>query len=171
MRYLVYNGRVTPPGMRNTQAELIETQRAGHPSVVLMLTSSGGDIETALGLMGTIRFLPISVHIHAIGMCSSIAATIMLASERRSCDPTTQFLLHQVTYDSGPRAGQRNPITDLISAPFRDVLEWSEADMAARFTADNYRFGAEEARRIGMVQHIEQRRMASGDEVITIHIP
>lgn len=171
MRYLIYNGRVTPAGMRNAQAELIEAQRAGHASVVLMLTSSGGDIETALGLMGTIRFLPLAVHIHAVGMCSSIAATLMLAGERRSCDPTTQFLLHQVTFDSGPRAGERNPITDLIAAPFRDILGWSEADMAARFTATNFRFGANEARQIGMVHHVEERRMAAGDEAITIHIP
>lgn len=171
MRYLIYNGRVTPPGMRNTQAELIEAQRAGHGSVVLMLTSSGGDIETALGLMGTIRFLPLDVHIHAIGMCSSIAATIMLASERRSCDPTTQFLLHAVMFDSGPRAGQRNPITDLITAPFRDVLRWTDAEMEARFTATNFRFGASEAQRLGLVQQVEQRRMAAGDEVISIHIP
>lgn len=171
MRYLIYNGRVTPAGMRNTQAELIESQRAGHASVVLMLTSSGGDIETALGLMGTIRFLPLGVHIHAVGMCSSIAATIMMAGERRSCDPRTQFLLHQVTFDGGPRAGERNPITDLISAPFREVLGWSEADMVARFPPASFRFGANEAKQLGVVQHVEERRLALGDEVISIHVP
>ena len=171
MRYLLYHGPVTEAGVRNVETLLTVAVNEGETEVTLCLASHGGDVNAGTGLYNFIQMLPLKLYTHAIGICESIAVTVMLAGERRTAAPLSSFSLHAATYGDGPFKGQISPYTNLISQPFRDKLKWSDADLVTRFSTFDFRMGPEEAKELGLISEITSPKLGRDEQMIPVHIP
>lgn len=171
MRYLFYHGEVNEAGVRNLEALLAVALNESESEVTLCLASNGGNVNAGIGLYNFIEMLPLAVHTHAAGICDSIAATIMLAGTKRTAAPVSAFTIHAATYSEGPKKGEAAPNTDLISAPFRDKLNWSDGDIAARFTPKDFRLSADEAKALGLIDEITSPVLGRDDQMITVRLP
>jgi|JI10StandDraft_1071094.scaffolds.fasta_scaffold35940_3 ATP-dependent protease ClpP protease subunit len=171
MHAIYYNGPVNAGGMRNTQQLLADAVAKRLDDIVLVLSSNGGDVASGMGLYHFIRGLPVPVRLHAAGVCSSIAATILLASDTRTGADPTQFVLHAATYREGPNQGQRASNTAVVTAPYRDRLGWDEARIDACFTDAETALSVRQACDWGMVQAIAELRLAPGDTTAIVSIP
>ncbi|PZT97570.1 MAG: hypothetical protein DI624_09845 [Brevundimonas sp.] len=155
-RHLIFHGALTPIAARNTQILMVGAFREGATRVVLHICSGGGDVVAGVGLYNFIRSLPWRVDTHAFGPCDSIAATVFMAGAARTCLPISAFVLHGATYSDGPKVGQRAPNTDLIGAPFREILGWSDPQIDHYFGTEDRRLLPREALTLGIVTSVQQ---------------
>lgn len=93
------------PDMGN---DLIECLLQGFPhsegedQITLHISSPGGDVETALNIIGAIRLAKargIPVHGVAFGVCESSAFWVLMACSSQGAVVGTRFEIHAVTYD------------------------------------------------------------------------
>ena len=171
MRYLFYQGAITPEGVRNAQALAWAAVADGEPALTLCIVSGGGDVTSGIGLFNYLDMLPIPVYTHAAGPCGSIAVTIFLAGRKRTAAPLSMFTTHQSTFSEGPHAGQRAPNTDLIAEPFKTVANWSDDAVAQRFGAADFNFSPREAKKLGIVDNVVDVKLGSGDALVNVFIP
>ncbi|TFU03697.1 hypothetical protein EUV02_11160 [Polymorphobacter arshaanensis] len=171
MHAIFYNGPVNAGGMRNTQQLLADAVAKRLDDIVLVLSSNGGDVASGMGLYHFIRALPVPVRLHAAGVCSSIAATILLASDIRTGADPTQFVLHAATYREGPKLGERAENTVVITAPFRSRLGWDDARIAQCFTAEETALSVQQACAWGMVEQVADLRLMPSDTTAIVSIP
>jgi ATP-dependent protease ClpP protease subunit len=171
MHAVFYNGPVNAGGMRNCQQALADAVAKGHEAITLVLTSNGGDVASGLGLYHFIRALPVPVTTHAAGVCSSVAATILLASDRRTGADPTHFILHVATYREGPNKGKPALHTAAVIQPYRTRLGWSEARIAEMFTPEERALTIADALALGMVQEICDFRLAADTSSTIVTIP
>lgn len=170
MRHLVYLGAINERGCRNTMILLSEALRDGDEKVALHLASRGGDVMAGMGLYNFIKMLSLTIHTHALGVCESIAATVLLAGTERSCAPAGQITLHAPTYSEGPMMGQPANTRDLIAQPFRD-LGWSGEDIADRFAVNNdFVMTPERACELRVIHTISDLTINASDTVISIAV-
>jgi ATP-dependent protease ClpP protease subunit len=171
MHAIFYNGPVNPGGMRNAQQALANAVAKGHQQIVLVLTSNGGDVASGLGLYHFIRSLPVPVHTHAAGVCSSVAATILLAGDRRTGADPTHFILHVATYREGPNKGKPALHTAVVVQPYRDRLGWSDDQIAAMFTPEENALTVQQALECGMIDAISDLKLAVDTTTTIVAIP
>jgi ATP-dependent protease ClpP protease subunit len=171
MHAIFYNGPVNPGGMRNAQAALATALASGHQDIVLVLTSNGGDVASGMGLYHFIRSLPVPVRTHAAGVCSSVAATILLASDHRSAADPTHFVLHVATYREGPNKGKPALHTAVVTQPYRDRLGWNDDQIASMFTPEENALTVSQALECGMILEISDLRLAADTTTTIVAIP
>lgn len=171
MHVIFYNGPVNAGGMRNTQHALAEAMRKGAAEIALVLSSNGGDVASGMGLYHFIRALPVPVHTHAAGVCSSVAATILLAGEQRSAADPTHFILHAATYREGPNKGKPALNTAVVVQPYRERLGWDDARIAACFTPDETALTVQHALEWGMIQRIGDLKLTLDTGTTIVAIP
>jgi ATP-dependent protease ClpP protease subunit len=171
MHAIFYNGPVNPGGMRNAQQALANAVAKGHQQIVLVLTSNGGDVASGLGLYHFIRSLPVPVHTHAAGVCSSVAATILLAGDRRTGADPTHFILHVATYREGPNKGKPALHTAVVVQPYRDRLGWRDDQIAAMFTPEENALTVQQALECGMIDAISDLKLAVDTTTTIVAIP
>jgi len=170
--HLVYHGVVNSQGARNVETLCAQRLSAGVTELTIWICSGGGDVNAGVGLFNFLRALPIMINTHCFGICGSIAATIFLAGRRRTATPASIFSLHASTYSEGPRKGQIAENTALISKPFQELLDWKQDRIAHYFGSAEERFlTPEAAKEWGIVQIIEERSFASGDDIANVAIP
>jgi ATP-dependent protease ClpP protease subunit len=171
MHAIFYNGPVNAGGMRNCQQALAKAMAQGDQDIVLVLTSNGGDVASGLGLYHFIRSLPVAVHTHAAGVCSSVAATILLAGDRRTGADPTHFILHVATYREGPNKGKPALHTAVVVQPYRDRLGWNEDQIASMFTPEENALTVQQALGCGMIQEIADLKLAADTTTTIVAIP
>lgn len=171
MHAIIYNGPVNAGGMRNAQQALADAVARAHPEITLVLTSNGGDVASGMGLYHFIRSLPVPVRTHAAGVCSSVAATILLASDHRTAADPTHFILHAATYREGPNKGKAALNTVVVTQPYRDRLGWDDARIAACFTPEETPLTVQQALAWGMVQEICDLRLTLDSRTTIVSIP
>jgi ATP-dependent protease ClpP protease subunit len=171
MHAVFYNGPVNAGGMRNCQQALADAVAKGHQKLTLVLTSNGGDVASGMGLYHFIRSLPVPVTTHAAGVCSSVAATILLAADRRTGADPTHFILHVATYREGPNKGKPALHTAAVIQPYRTRLGWSEARIAEMFTPEERALTIEDALQLGMVQEICDLQLTPETSTTIVPIP
>jgi len=66
-------------------------------SLVLMLSSSGGDLPAAFTAYNFLVSIPLAVTTYNIGNIESSSNLIFLAGSRRVASPTSQFMLHGIS--------------------------------------------------------------------------
>jgi hypothetical protein len=93
----------------------------------LVIDSPGGDIQLAIAI---IECLPKSVHTVALSICQSAAVYIFAAGSKRTCLPSTQFLMHAgtqsiecdaATFEQFRRHGKKveQKLSSLLPEPIR----------------------------------------------------
>jgi ATP-dependent protease ClpP protease subunit len=162
---------MTPGGARNIEALALAARAEGETELTLCLASEGGDVNAGVGLFNFLKMLPMTVNTHAAGICASIAATVLLAGQKRTAQPLSSFIVHQATFVDGPLQGQRSPNTDLISHPFKEILNWTDLDISERFGPSDFIFGPEKALEYGMVMEILTPEIGDDDRLVTVAIP
>ncbi len=66
-------------------------------SMILMISSSGGDLPAAFTAYNFLLTLPLKVTTYNIGNIESSSNLIFLAGQRRVASPTSQFMLHGIS--------------------------------------------------------------------------
>lgn len=171
MLYLHYLGGVTEAGVRNVHTLIIEAHRAGEKDVTLCLASNGGSVNAGIAFYNFAKMAPLAVNTHAAGLCDSIAATMFLAGVKRTAAPLSRFVLHRATFSDGPNKGKRSPDTDLIAAPFKDVLGWSEADISSRFGVGDFHISPTDAVNFGLAAAILNPVVGPTDRQQNVVVP
>ncbi|WP_443111164.1 ATP-dependent Clp protease proteolytic subunit [Altererythrobacter sp. C41] len=150
---------------------LSKALRNGSEAITLHIGSHGGDVNAGITLYNFVRMLPIETHVHAFGVCESIAATVLLAGKRRTAAPAARITVHAPKYSEGPNAGKPTADVDLISAPFRTVCNWSDADIAERFSeVGEFRMTPESAVELAVINDIWEPLLSPADEVTVISV-
>lgn len=171
MHHLIYHGPISERGVRNAMILLSDALTSGQSAVTLHVGSRGGDVNAGVTLYNFIRMLPIETRTHAIGVCESIAATVLLAGKVRSSAPAAVITVHAAKYSEGPLVGQRAPNTDLISEPFKMICGWSDQDVADRFsTVADFRMTPQEAKTLGVIHEVYELGLAPSDTIVTIAV-
>ena len=170
-RFLYYHGQINLVGVRNVEALVLAAHREGINSVTLCIASEGGDVNSGIGLYNFLQMMPITINTHASGMCSSIAATVLIAGVKRTASPVSSFTVHAATYTSGLMAGQKAPDSALVSQPFADRLGWSAADIDLRFGSAEFRITPTEAIGLGMISEITDLKLGPDDDMLTVMVP
>jgi hypothetical protein len=172
MHAIFYNGAISPKGVRNAQVLIADAIQRNLGDITLVVTSNGGDVTAGMGLYHFIRAMAFPIAIHAAGVCSSIAATILLASDHRSAADPTQFALHAPTYVDGPFVGQVAPNLALISQPFRQRLGWDDGDISAHFRSEEEtQITLEDALSTKLIHGVRDLRLNPTDTMINVAMP
>ena len=74
-----------------------EALNRGSDSLVLMMSSTGGDLPSAFTAFNFLTAAPLTVTTYNIGNIESASNLIFLAGEIRAASPTSQFMLHGIT--------------------------------------------------------------------------
>jgi ATP-dependent Clp protease protease subunit len=86
----------------NTAEALIATManiaNQGVPSVVLCISSPGGDVMSGMNIYNVLRSMPFELTTHNVGNVDSIANAIFLAGEKRFACPHSTFMFHGVGF-------------------------------------------------------------------------
>lgn len=166
MAGFLFHGAVTPTSVGNLETLMLHAFAQGAPNMTLYLCSGGGDVTAGVGLYNFIRMIPVPVHIHAFGNCSSVAATVLLAGERRTSATVAQFNLHAATYKDGANQGQVAHSNAILIQPFAETLGWTAENLAHYFgTASETSLDPSQAAALGIIHAIEDLKFPLGESV------
>ena len=131
----------------------------------LYINSPGGSVTAGMSIYDTMKYVTCDVSTYCIGMCASMAATLLAAGTKgkRNVLPHAEVMIHQVL------GGARGPATD-IEIRTRHLLRTKKImnEILAKLTGqpierverdtdrDNY-MTAQEARDYGLVDHVLER--------------
>ena len=74
-----------------------EAMNSGSDSLILMMSSTGGDLPAAFTAFNFLTTVPMSVTTYNIGNIESASNLIFLAGGLRAASSTSQFMLHGIT--------------------------------------------------------------------------
>lgn len=171
MHYLFYNGSISAKGAQHVQALAELAVERGRREITLVLTSHGGDVAGGIGLYHYIRSMPYPFLIHAAGICSSIAATILQAGARRFAVPSTLIAFHLPTYVEGPLIGQPSTNAALIQEPFVSRANWPQERVSEWFTTDEKAMTEQQALTLGVIDEVKPIDVGTSDTWETISVP
>src|SRR5215475_13017525 len=131
----------------------------------LYINSPGGSVTAGMSIYDTMRYVTCDVATYCIGMCASMAATLLAAGTKgkRNVLPHAEVMIHQVL------GGARGPATD-IEIRTRHLLRTKKImnELLHKLTGqpleriekdtdrDNY-MSAKEAMEYGLVDHVLER--------------
>ena len=135
----------------------------------LYINSPGGSVTAGMSIFDTMKYVTCDVSTYCIGMCASMAATLLAAGTKgkRNALPHAEVMIHQVL------GGARGPATD-IEIRTRHLLKTKKImnEILARLTGqplerierdtdrDNY-MSAQEAKDYGLVDNVLERLPAN----------
>ena len=131
----------------------------------LYINSPGGSVTAGMSIYDTMKYVTCDVSTYCIGMCASMAATLLAAGTKgkRNALPHAEVMIHQVL------GGARGPATD-IEIRTKHLLKTKRTmnEILARLTGqplerverdtdrDNY-MSAQEAKEYGLVDTVLER--------------
>ena len=74
-----------------------EALNHGSDSLILMISSAGGDLPSAFTAFNFLTAIPLKLTTFNIGNIESASNLIFLAGDLRAASPTSQFMLHGIT--------------------------------------------------------------------------
>lgn len=83
-------------------------------TIYFMLSSGGGDVNSAISLYNFLTGLPCEIVMHNIGSIDSAANVVFMAGDKRYAVAHTSFLFHGVTYQF-PGPVNKNQISEGLS--------------------------------------------------------
>jgi ATP-dependent protease ClpP protease subunit len=170
--YIFYHGAVIAQGIRNLETLVSKVAGKIDQEIVVCICSGGGDVNAGIGAYNFLKMQAVPITTYAFGICGSIAATIFLAGEKRIAATACVFTLHAASYVEGPRKGDISENTELISMPFKQVLDWPEERISQYFGSTREQFLlATQAHTLLIATAVSDLKMQAGDEVVHVNIP
>jgi ATP-dependent Clp protease protease subunit len=80
---------------------VLDRLRAGKTSIVVLISSPGGQVAGGMAIYNFLKGLPAEVITHNFGQADSIAVTIFCAGAKRYCTPDSRFLIHGIGFNVG----------------------------------------------------------------------
>ena len=176
--YLKFLGLVNDASARATMSAVEKGLQEGVRRIVLLMSSSGGNVFAGITLYNFLRGVPADLVTHNIGSTNSIAAAVFCAGRRRLSVPHGVFLIHGVMANfpqgaqleekqleerlKGVRIDTEN-IAGIIAANTRRTEKQVLRDMYNRTT-----LSPEQAMKYGLVHEIEERLFPEGARLISI---
>ena len=125
---LFYTGGIYPQSVNNIRGSFIEAVKENAASVNFYLSSSGGELDSALSLYHFLRALPIPLTIHNVGTVDSAAVMVYMAADTRLAVPDSWFLLHSMMLFGNspidaPRLLERSRGVDRFAEVYAKIVE------------------------------------------------
>jgi ATP-dependent Clp protease protease subunit len=131
----------------------------------LYLNSPGGSVTAGMAIYDTMRYVACDVATYCIGICASMAATLLAAGTKgkRNALPHSEVMIHQVL------GGARGPATDIeirtkhllrTKKLMNEILHKLTGQPLERVERDTDRdnfMTAKEAQEYGLVDHVLER--------------
>lgn len=131
----------------------------------LYINSPGGSVTAGMAIYDTMRYITCDVATYCIGICASMAATLLAAGTKgkRHALPHSEVMIHQVL------GGARGPVTDIqirtrhllrTKKLMNEILHKLTGQPLDRVEKDTDRdnfMTAKEAKEYGLVDHVLER--------------
>jgi ATP-dependent protease ClpP protease subunit len=96
--YVAFNANVNPESTNSLLTVLTQLSQAGTKRVVLCMSSGGGQVATAIGLMNLLPQLPIELVTHNIAQVGSAGNLLFLCGAKRFANQNALFFVHRPTW-------------------------------------------------------------------------
>jgi ATP-dependent Clp protease, protease subunit len=161
-RTILLTGEINDKVARSTCAQLLAYSAVSDKSILLIVSSPGGHVESGDMIHDMIKFVRAPVKILGTGWCASAGALIFAAGKRenRFALPNTRFLLHE------PRGGVGGQASD-VEIQAREIIRMRErlnkifaeatgqtVERIKKDTDRDYWMSAKEAQEYGLVGKI-----------------
>ncbi len=155
-----------------------EYMRAGHRDFLLVINSSGGNLNAGIAAYNYLSSLPITLRTHNISNVSSAAVMIYCAGQTRTASPHSRFLIHNGTISLGSNKTieEVEGSYELYQLQLQDAqnifdrcLQPQEANVKQIFDAETV-VGASDAKALGLVHSVQELPSDVSQSVITIPI-
>lgn len=123
--------------------------------VVILLSSSGGEVYSAFGIVDLIENFPKPVDIIAVGHCMSAGMTILQAGTRRAATLNTHLLIHfgTETHDTKDQQKHHNSLEAKMIEQFVNRTGKSKRVVNKWISKESY-FTAQEALAAGLIDEV-----------------
>lgn len=82
-------------------AAMTTLESMNRKTITIKISSYGGDVYTALGIIGRMMESPCRIHTKGYGKIMSAATAILAAGNKRSISRLAEFMHHESSYDAG----------------------------------------------------------------------
>lgn len=98
LRTIYITGEITPKMSQEFRYKFGLLLKRNKKPITVEIGSEGGDIDSGLAIVDTIRTSPVKVHTIGCDMVMSIATLILAAGHHRSAYPNCNLMVHQGQY-------------------------------------------------------------------------
>jgi ATP-dependent Clp protease protease subunit len=175
--YYGYCGLIDSAGVTRIAQAINAAVNQQYDRVYLCFTSIGGYVGDGIYLYHHLRSLPVPVTMHNTGTVASIATTLFVAGEKRSCSPNAIFMIHPVAVGTKVQSLSSAPLVTALQAALADeertdaiLRERTKipADVLdARRKGDIY-IAAQKALEYGLVDEIGDFSLPPGNKIFQI---
>jgi ATP-dependent Clp protease protease subunit len=176
-RTVILQGAIRSQNTKEIAERLMALQVQSNRPITLMINSGGGSVYAALDLCDLITHVLVApVHAVAVGNCHSAATFIMLHCEKRMCTPHSRFIIHSGTMNGVSlrmdETTEKNlsdllrdsqSATEMIVRMYMRKLKMGKKQVQALINRGDQDFNnalsAQEAMKIGLIQHIETGKL------------
>ena len=176
--YIKFFAGVDQASVKALMSAVEQKLAQGATEIVVLISSSGGDIFHGLSAYNFLKGIPAQVVTHNFGSVDSISVVLFCAGERRFSVPHARFLLH-VVHTTFPQAARLEEqqleerlkslkidtenIAGVIAATSGRPEEKVTQDMLNRITLN-----PEQAVEYGLVHEIKEQLLPAGAELVSI---
>lgn len=150
----------------------------GRQEITLALSTPGGNVRDGLTIYNMLRSLPITLTTHNVGMVDSIGNVIFLAGKERYACKTSRFMFHGVGFSfSQPARFEEKDLREKLGNVQNDqalmvdiICDRSNIDPkeAKRLFLEAGFFGADEARKKGLIHDVRDFAVPQGVQVLQL---
>jgi ATP-dependent Clp protease protease subunit len=176
--YIIFSQGIDQNTVQVLMAQILNKIRAGAKSIVLLISSPGGQVTPGIALYNFLKGLPVEVITHSFGQADSMAVAVFCAGSKRYCTPDSRFLIHGIGFNPPPNIrfderslaerleglkNERETLSKIISENSNRSLKDVEKDMFKGVV-----WTPEQAVKNGLVHEIRQELFPAGSDVIKI---
>jgi ATP-dependent Clp protease protease subunit len=163
-RIAVVRGSLDDLTATRVATELMTLDATGDEAVTLQVDSSGGPITAAFTLIDVIEALGVPVNVLCMGRVEGTAVAVAASGSHRLSLPHTQFRMSDPDISFDARASQAEHIAKAqleLLRRYHDCLArftGRPLEEVERWCGEGRFFGAEEAKKIGLIDEISRGR-------------
>ena len=177
-RYIRFTRGIDEQSVTNLMNHLQAQIQSGINHIVILFSSTGGNVYWGMTAYTFLKGLPAQVDFHAFGRVNSVAIPIYCAGNRRYVAPNTSFMMHGIGFNVPQKMrfnlksltarmmgleSDTNTICRVISENCEKTIEEIKAEMF-----EGRIWTTEQALEFGLAHERKQELFPEGANVITI---
>jgi ATP-dependent protease ClpP protease subunit len=159
---IALTGRITRSDSEDLLARVEQRARQGFPRVELVMSTPGGEVQSALMLFERMRASQVELVTRATGEVASMGTVVFLAGDRRVASPEATFLLHPIKLEL-PRSGLEVDANSLCK--MRDRVERNIASSPHRAAELDLAIARVESEEAAVRAIFEERTELTGGQI------
>lgn len=164
MGIITLTGELDETLFQSFLSEFIELEHE-HNTIVLYLSSPGGNVRVAISIYDLIKSSKANVHVVVIGTCYSAANIILQGCQKRYALPHASFMVHagsselSETHYSEVPAAMRLDRTEMKLADALAASRCTDPTTLKRLYRRGEYFSSETAKKLGLIDDIISSRL------------